>query len=254
MNRSSVLFANKAANIVSDDSVYPLSISDSATGRLATRATPAEAHSTFVPINYESGYSYPLVVWLHGPESFETEVQEAMPLVSERNYVAVAPRGTHRSRLVAGTYCWGGVHEDAGDAAQRVDDCIKQAQSQFNIHPERIFIAGRSNGGTLALRLAMEYPELCAGAISLGGRLPQGSRPLKRINECRKIPLMLSVSPGDSLPMEQVLSDLRLLHSAGFPLALRLYPEGDELTTVMLADMNCWIMEQFCPQSVTSDC
>jgi hypothetical protein len=50
------------------------------------------------------------------------------------------------------------------------------------------------------------------------------------------------------------MADLRLLHCAGFSLALRLYPEGDELTTVMLSDVNRWIMESFCPMVVAAHC
>ena len=252
MNRSSVSFATEESNIVSDGYSQPLSISPGANSRIASQITPAEVFSTFTPIHYERGYAYPLVVWLHGPESCETEVQDAIPYVSSRNFVAIAPRGTHRSTRNEGTYTWGSLGEDTALAAERVERCINEAGSLFNVHPERVFLAGRACGGTLALRMAMEYPELCSGAISLGGRLPHSSCPLKRINECRKIPLMLAVSPGESLPLDDVLSDLRLLHYAGFSLALRLYPEGDELTTVMLEDMNAWIMEQVCPQSVTS--
>lgn len=254
MNRSSVSFASEESRLVSPCHSQPLSISPGQSFESSLATSPAEVYSTFAPVHYESGYAYPLIVWLHGPESSEGEIQDAMPLVSARNYVAIAPRGTHCSAMAEDRFSWGSVSVDAASAAERVDDCINYAKEFFNIHPERVFLAGRASGGTMALRLAMEYPELCAGAISLGGRMPQGSRPLKRINECRQIPLMLAVSPDESLPLDDVLSDLRLLHYAGFSLALRIYPEGDELTTTMLADMNTWIMDQVCPQSVDSNC
>jgi phospholipase/carboxylesterase len=212
------------------------------------------AHSSFTPINYEKGYSYPLIVWLHGPESSEEEVRQVMPLVSARNYVAIAPRGTRHSQRVRSGYCWGESQDDVVDAAERVESCIAYACQQFNVHPDRIFLAGYAGGGTLALRLGMEYPEMVAGAISLGGPAPRGLRPLKRINAARKLPLMLAVSPGQTYPLQGVMDDLRLLHGAGFSLALRLYPEGDELTTVMLADVNRWIMESFCPTVVAARC
>ena len=65
---------------------------------------------------------------------------------------------------------------------------------------------------------------------------------------------MLSVSPSEQYALESVMDDLRLLHFAGFSLALRLYPEGDELTTTMLADLDCWIMDQFCPTAISANC
>ncbi len=217
-------------------------------------APPVAAFSCFSPIHYEPGYAYPLIVWLHGPESNEEEVQQAVPLVSARNHVAIAPRGTCPSDRIRGAYSWGNSSADVMEAVERVEGCIEIAREQFNVHPERIFLAGYATGGTLALRLAMEYPNLAAGAVSLGGPVPQGNRPLKRINEARKLPLMLSVSPGEKFALEEVMDDLRLLHSAGCSLALRLYPEGDELTTTMLADVDRWIMEQFCPSVVSANC
>jgi phospholipase/carboxylesterase len=47
------------------------------------------------------------------------------------------------------------------------------------------------------------------------------------------------------------VSDLRLLHSAGFSLALRQYPGDDELTTAMLSDMDRWMMERISATAAT---
>ena len=41
-----------------------------------------------------------------------------------------------------------------------------------------------------------------------------------------------------------VCNDLRLLHTAGLSITLRLYPCGHELSPQMLADMDRWIIEQ----------
>ena len=51
---------------------------------------------------------------------------------------------------------------------------------------------------------------------------------------------------------QQVCSDLRLLHSAGFALDLRQYPGGDELTTKMLTDLDSWILRRICPELATA--
>ena len=104
----------------------------------------------------------------------------------------------------------------------------------------------------MAHRIGMEFPELFAGAISLGGPVPRGSRPLRHINRVRQLPLLLAVSPDQNYSINKVMEDLRFLHSAGCSLNLRLYPEGDQLTTTMLSDMDCWVMEQSCPTAVAS--
>jgi len=204
-------------------------------------------------MHYEAGYAYPLIVWLHGPQSNEDELRQVMPMISVRNHVAIAPRGTRQVADVRGAFGWGDSADDIAEAGDRVQDCIAIAQERFNIHPDRIFVAGYSAGGTMAHRLGMEFPRQFAGAISLGGRVPRGSRLLKNINQARQMPLLLSVSPTtEKYSTEQVMDDLRLLHSAGLSLSLRLYPDGDELTTVMFSDLNHWVMEQFCPTSAAS--
>jgi len=228
----------------------------------------APAHSCFAPLHYESGYAYPLIVWLHGSGSSEDELRQVLPLISTRNHVAIAPRGTRSAENGSGAYRWDPSVDGIAEASQRVTDCIAIAKERFHIHPDRVFVAGHSLGGTMAYRLGLESPEQFAGAISLGGEVPRGSRLLKHINRARHLPLLLSVSPAkeiesyekwssetDCAPgysIERVLEDLRFLHIAGLSLSLRLYPAGDDLTTVMFEDLNSWIMEQFCPSSTAS--
>src|SRR4051794_23350535 len=63
-------------------------------------------YSTFAPIHYEERYAYPLVVWLHDSDSNEQELRQVMPLISMRNYVAIAPRGTSDGSRLRGRFDW----------------------------------------------------------------------------------------------------------------------------------------------------
>ena len=84
----------------------------------------------------------------------------------------------------------------------------------------------------------------------MGGALPSSLRPFGRINELRQFPLLLSVNERSvTYPPHQVCADLRLMHSAGLSLALRQYPGEDGLTSLMLADVDRWLMEQVCGSS-----
>ena len=229
-------------------------LGESAFPQAVARRSVTTPHCLFSPVHYESGYAYPLIVWLHGPVSNEQEVSKVLPLISARNYVAVAPQGTESVESVRGAFGWGDTLENLMEANERVLHCINAAQQRFNVHPERIFVAGYGEGGTMALRMGMENPDQFAGAISLGGPIPSGSCLLRRINEARSLPLLLSVSPDQRYPLDRVMENVRSLHSYGSSLSLRLYPEGDELTTVMLSDVDRWVMEKVCaaPSSVAS--
>ncbi len=173
-----------------------------------------------------------------------------MPHVSVRNYVGAAVRGVTSSRKSSRGHTWSDSPEAVGEAAERVRDCIDLATERFNIHGQRVFIAGFGRGGTMALRLAMESPEWFAGAASLSGPMPQGNCPLRRVNAARRLPLFLaSCRDSREYSPAHVSADLRLLYAAGFSLALRQYPCPSELTTAMLSDMDRWLMDLVCPQA-----
>jgi phospholipase/carboxylesterase len=209
--------------------------------------TEAAPHATFSPMHYEAGYAYPLVIWLHGPQGTERELKQVMPLVSMRNYVAAAPRGTRSDRMQRGTFHWQQSCDGIEEAEARIFDCIAVAQRRFHIHSERIFLAGYRCGGTMALRVAWNNPGRFAGVATLGGPLPTELRPLRCVNQLRQVPCFLATSQRSRhYPEQLVCRDLRLLHAAGCMVALRHYPCGDELTTAMLSDLDRWTMEQVC--------
>jgi len=218
-------------------------------------------HTIFTPLHYEPGYSYPLVVWLHGSYCDERQLLRIMPLVSLRNYVAVAPRGVLvapregvKSASGEAAYGWSHEEQDLQQAEQRIFDSIELTFRRFNIDSRRIFLAGFDTGGTMALRVAMNHPYKFAGVLSLGGCLPTGGAPLSRLPEARHLAVFLAAGRRSAVYGEQrVCDDLRLLHTAGMSITLRLYPCGHELSPQMLSDVDRWIIEQITASKALAD-
>jgi phospholipase/carboxylesterase len=209
--------------------------------------TVSAPHATFTPIHYEPNYAYPLLVWLHGHASNEHELRQVMPQVSMRNYVAVAPQGPWIDSRHRGRHGWQQVSDMIEDAETRIANCIATSKRRFNIHANRVFLAGYGSGGTMALRVAWNDPARFAGVASLNGPLPTRQSPLRRINEMRELPCLLAMSRNSQVyPSTRVCEDLRLLHAAGCTVALRQYPGADGIAKVMLADLDRWIMELVC--------
>jgi phospholipase/carboxylesterase len=209
--------------------------------------------ATFAPMHYEAKYAYPLLIWLHGTASNEHELRQVMPLVSMRNYVAVAPRGTWIDPRQRGSYGWRQSGELIDEAAIQIDECISLAMRRFNIHPKRIFLVGNGSGGTMAFRIGWSQPDRFAGVVAINGALPTQQSPLRRINELRQLPCYLATSrESRAYPASRVCRDLRLLHSAGCTVALRQYPGSDGLTNHMLSDLDRWLMELVCGASSNS--
>lgn len=211
-------------------------------------ATTPPAHRFFIPLHYEKNYAYPLIVWLHGPTGSESEIKQVMPHVSMRNYIGVALRGSVQEELCTPsgepTYTWNQDRRTVEFAREDVLHCVSLAKRRFHIRPDRVFLVGHDAGGTMALRLALTDPEKFAGVASLGGSLPTTDTPLARIEQARALPVMLAhCRDSEVYTTDHACRDLRLLHAAGIPLTLRQYPCEQEVTTVMLSDLNAWVME-----------
>ncbi len=212
------------------------------------------AHALFAPIHYESGYAYPLVIWLHGNTADERQLQRVMPLVSMRNYVAVAPRGISLDNQ---RYGWAQTDDHIQVAEQRTFDCLELASRKFHVAAHRVFLVGFDQGGTMAMRIALNHPQRIAGVVSLCGAFPTGRNPFGNLVAARRLPIFLATGRGsEQYPAAQVCEDLRLLHTAGLSTTLRQYPCGHELMPQMLADVDRWIIEQITPPrepAITSD-
>jgi phospholipase/carboxylesterase len=206
------------------------------------------AHAWFLPLHYEPGYAYPLIVWLHRSGDDERQLVRVMPMVSMRNYLAVAPRGIRLGDEQPGSrecFGWMQTDEHIQQSEQRVFDCIEMAKRQYHVHPERLFLAGFDRGGTMAMRIAMNHPGRFAGAISLCGPFPKGRSPFGNLLAARRVGILLASGRSSAeYPASQVCEDLRLLHTAGLSVTVRQYPSAQELTPQMLADVDRWIIEQ----------
>jgi len=220
---------------------------DLGSARFST-ASPDVPHALFGPQHYESGYAYPLIVWLHGPADDERQLLRIMPLVSMRNYVAAAPRGVPGG--AAGKpgekrTPWLPWADAACGSEQCVFDSIGIASQKYHISPSRIFVAGFDTGGTMAFHLAMNYPQCFAGVLSFGGAFPVGHQTFRYLEQSRRVAVFVAAGRDSTrYPPEKVCEDLRLLHSAGLSITLRQYPCRHELCPQMLQDMDRWVIEQ----------
>lgn len=246
MNR--IESATEILPLPATNSSIPPSLSARTVERIRLRGGELTPHATFAPQHYEPGYAYPLVIWLHGALGDERQVRQVMPKVSMRNFVAIAPRGTCTVRTERDSYCWRQTTDAVELAEARILDCVEIAQRRFNIHADRIFLAGVGCGGTMALRTAWNHPGQFAGAATFGGPMPSHDRPMRNVNTLRQLPCFVATGrTSREYPEADVCRDLRLFHAAGCTVALRQYPCGDDLTTTMLADLNRWVMDIVCP-------
>lgn len=199
--------------------------------------------SFFAPLDYEKNYEYPLIVWLHSDGQSSSQLESLMAELSMQNYVGVAPQAPIGNFQCG--YFWEQDFDSIQSAQDLVADAIDQAQSKFSINRRRIFLAGSGGGGTMALRLAMQQPDLFAGVVSLNGPLPHGQSPLAQWNQCRTMPIFWSHFIDQEDDANEMCKQFRFLYSAGFlNVTAREYPTLAHLEKLAPRAINQWVMEQ----------
>lgn len=201
---------------------------------------------TFLPTGYEPRYPYPLLVFFHGHGSDEEQVLRLAPRLSRRNFICISLRGLRTVELHPDGrfgYSWGA--DEGADVLLEdyVFNAIEQTCETYNIHAQRIYLAGICEGATLAYRLGLSYPEKFGGIISLNGAMARRGRPLLRLPEIKKLRVFIGHGIANAtVPLSLAQSDYRLLYTAGMSVDFAKYPTTHRLHSEMLQDLNRWII------------
>src|SRR4051794_29081501 len=199
---------------------------------------------TFLPAGYEPRYAYPLIVFFHGHGGNEEQILRLAPRVSRRNYISIGLRGPLGLGPVGkrghNGYSWG-----AASQLPLIEDYLLRAvletRRHFHVHTERIYLAGFSEGASLAYRLGLSFPDKLGGVVSLNGCLPRHDRPLLRLPDVRSLRVFIGHGIANALvPMTLARADHRLLYAAGLPVTVHTYPTNHRIHPDMLRDLNRW--------------
>jgi poly(hydroxyalkanoate) depolymerase family esterase len=121
-----------------------------------------------VPARYDRARPAPLVVMLHGctqdPEDFARGTQFSAH-AERAGVIVVYPEQTAASNPQK---CWNwydpaNQHRDGGEPAI-IAGITREMLSRYSVDPSRVYIAGVSAGGAMAVNTAAAYPDLYAAA------------------------------------------------------------------------------------------
>lgn len=119
----------------------------------------------------------PLILALHGygesAEGFrsKTHLDEA---AKERGYGVAYVQGLPNATDATSASGWNsGISPDGNDDVADLTGLVKYLCKSYGYDQNRVFVVGYSNGAFMAHRLAMEAPDVFAGAISVAGKMPE---------------------------------------------------------------------------------
>lgn len=126
----------------------------------------------------QSGERPPLLLLLHGVGANERQMASLAPAFDSRFLVLSV-----RSPLVLGPDAFAWFHvsftpqgpviveEEAAAGWERIARFTDDAVETYNADPARVYVAGFSQGGIMALAALLTAPEQFAGAVCMSGRL-----------------------------------------------------------------------------------
>ncbi len=144
-----------------------------------------------VPAAYDAGRPVPLVVGLHGYGSNGARVaaQLGLSTTSERRgWLLALPDGTVDSR---GRRFWNAssaccnIDDAEVDDVGYLSDVVGAVADRYAVDPARVYVAGLSNGGFMAHRLACERSDLVSAVVAVAGTTatgPLGCRPSEGVS------------------------------------------------------------------------
>ncbi len=116
-----------------------------------------QPYMVWIPKDFDPGRKYPLLVFLHGSASTETNIRGWRDIIPE-GFIALGPRGRGPSNC----YSWDNAQTDVAEAVQAVKE-------NFPIDGRNVLLAGFSMGGYGAYRTFYEAPETYRGIAVFSG-------------------------------------------------------------------------------------
>lgn len=193
----------------------------------------------------------PLLVLLHGVGADEQDLLPLLPHLDPR-FLAVSLRAPREAQpmgyawydidwsTVPPTYDLAQAEESRAGLAALLPELVRRHRTD----PDRTFLLGFSQGGAMALAVALTHPELVRGVVvhsgrlldGLGGRVARGPA-LDRLEA-----LVLHGVDDPVLPVERGRELLELLEPVlGARLVYAEHDAGHEVTPASLDDVRWWL-------------
>jgi phospholipase/carboxylesterase len=195
-----------------------------------------------------------VVIWLHGLGADGHDFESIVPALRLPEDLPVRFVFPHAPEIAVSAF--GGEHARAwfdfspnGGAdiagleksALQIQDLIQQ-EIDNGIPPERILLAGFSQGGVMAFHVALYFSKPLAGILALSTFLAEGEKLASEKGEANeKIPILMCHGQQDTvLPMSLGKSSLAFLEGAGYQVEWLEYPMGHEVCLEEIHEISRW--------------
>lgn len=198
------------------------------------------------------------LIFLHGltttAQNFKPVVQRIQQVVGPTLRVVLPTAPSRPVTLLGGesTTAWFDLCEQdflanedergLGEACQFVTDLIKE-QIAAGIRPERIVVAGFSQGGALSIMAGTHIPRQLGGILALSSWTPLArTTEAEHADAATATPVFLGHGSDDDMaPLDWARSSRQWLERAGHEVSWNVYPVGHAVSGPEVGDVARWI-------------
>ncbi|MBN8727737.1 MAG: dienelactone hydrolase family protein [Xanthomonadales bacterium] len=202
------------------------------------------------------------VVWLHGLGADGHDFAPLVPQLVDRAWPAlrfVFPHAPMRAVTVNGGMrmrAWYDIlgvriadrQDEAGIRASVGElDALIAREGERGIPPERVLVAGFSQGGAIALAGALRHGSALAGVIALSTYLPLAERlAAERHPANAKLPIFMAHGSLDPIVPEPLgMMSRDALRQLGYEVDWHSYPMAHQVCMEEIADLRSWMGARF---------
>lgn len=133
--------------------------------------------------------------------------------------------------------------EDGLRDSQQAIEALLERERQRGIAPERIVLAGFSQGGAMALQTGLRYPEKLAGIMALSCYLPlQQTLAAEAHHANSATSIFMAHGSQDSIvPLTLAAASRRQLLESGHAVEWHEYPMAHTVCVAEMADISAWL-------------
>ncbi|MDX9768684.1 MAG: alpha/beta hydrolase [Ectothiorhodospiraceae bacterium] len=196
------------------------------------------------------------VIWLHGlgadGHDFEPIVPEFdLPATTTVRFVfphaPVRPVTVNAGMRMRAWYDFARMDLVGSETWEHISESVQQVRAlmaeevRLGIAPERVFLAGFSQGGVIALHAGLTHPEPIGGVIALSTYLPFAERVAPR----QRPAVFLAHGQHDPvIPLAAAERARDWLKDAGCDLRWQVYPMQHSVCMPEIADIRSWLLRR----------
>jgi phospholipase/carboxylesterase len=196
---------------------------------------------------------HPTILTLHGRGANAFDLLGLAPYVCNGKFRLICPQGPLETPVGPGAvgYAWytsTGARPDVAaimSSKNKLEEFLSECLERYPVEQKKLVVLGFSQGGVMALSLALTNPERFAALAVLSSWLPKELVPQLAIGESvQSLPTLVLHGLQDSLiEVARARDSVERLRELRVPLTYREYEMGHEITPRILADVSAWLSE-----------